>query len=312
MKKVLIIDDVHSVLNDRLEALGYQVIYKPEAKREEILDLIRDAYGLIVRSKTTTDKEMLDLATNLKFIGRCGAGLDLIDIDYARSIGVELVNAPEGNRDALGEHALGLSLALINNMFRSAREISGGQWFREANRGVEISSLTVGVLGIGFMGEAFARRAAALGARVIGLDHVKTGYSSDWITEVNEEQFKKETDLFSIHIPLDESNHHFVNTEYIDSFEKNIWLINTARGPVLDTVGLIKGLNSGKIKGAALDVWENEKLATHTKEQQEQFRFLNQHPDVLLTPHVGGWTFESYFKISDVLADKIEALGFHI
>ena len=307
MKNILIVDDLHPIFIEQVEALGYTCNYKPTIKLDEVLAMIANYEGLMVRSKFQVDRAFLDAATNLKFIARAGAGMDNIDEAYAAEKGVTLVNAPEGNRDAVGEHAVGMLLSLMNNLNRADAEVRAGLWQREANRGYELKGRTVGIIGYGHMGQSFARKLKGFEVNVIAYDKYKTGFSDAYAREVSMEEIVKHSEVLSLHIPLTPETNGLVNDEYLYHFRKPIFLLNTSRGKVVQTQAVLNAIKQGKILGAGLDVLEVEKFPALG--EQPWFDELKQSDKVLLSPHVAGWTFESYRKISEVMANKIRMLS---
>ncbi|MFP4023807.1 MAG: NAD(P)-dependent oxidoreductase [Thiohalospira sp.] len=307
--KVLFVDSTHPILHEKLSNAGFYCDYKPEISEEEIVKKISEYSGLIIRSKIKIDKTIIDKAPNLKFIGRVGAGLENIDTKYAESKGIKCFNSPEGNRDAVGEHALGMLLCLLNNMLKADGEIRNGQWIREGNRGIEIKGKTVGIIGFGNMGSAFAQRLKGFEANVIAYDKYKFNYSNDFVTEKTLNDIFNETDILSLHVPLTDETHFMVDDKFIHHFKKNIYIINTARGKVIKTDDLVKNLQSGKVKGAALDVLEYERTSFESLHSDEKlpaaYNYLINSNHVVLTPHIAGWTHESNIKLSEFLADKI-------
>lgn len=302
--KILIVDDLHPAFKDRAVQLGYEVDDLPKITRAETLAAIAGYDGIAVRTKFRIDKELMDAAPNLKFVARAGAGLDNIDEAYANEKGILLINAPEGNRDALGEHAVALLLSLVNNLRKADVEIRNGIWDREGNRGWELKGKTVGIIGYGFMGSSFAEKLSGFGMRVIAYDKYKTGFSDAYAQECSMEEIVKHSDVLSLHIPLTAETRQMVNEEYLYHFKKNIFFINTARGEIVSTKAVLSGLQSGRILGAGLDVLEAEKFPGLG--EQSWYDELKASAKVILTPHIGGWTFDSYRKISEVLADKLE------
>ncbi|MTI30670.1 phosphoglycerate dehydrogenase [Cytophagales bacterium RKSG123] len=299
---------MHSSIVPLLEEVGLEVSYQPKIKRSELIAQIEDYDGLIVRSKTNIDKEVLAQAGKLKFIGRAGAGVDKIDLQEVKRLGVQLINAPEGNRDAVAEHAMGMLLGLLNNMYQANEQVKSGIWDREGNRGIELKGKTVGVVGYGYMGRAFARRLSAFGCEVMAYDRYKSNYGDEYGREVSLEELHDKADIVSFHFPLTEENRFSIDTAYLNSFKKPIFLINTARGEILRLEDLISSLKSGKVIGAALDVLENEKFHKLSPAQKQALDWLAKSNRVLFTPHVAGWTHESYYKLNKTLADKIRAL----
>jgi D-3-phosphoglycerate dehydrogenase len=303
---ILIVDDLHPIFIEQTEALGYICDYRPFIKLDEALAIIANYSGLVVRSKFQVDRAFLDTATHLKFIARAGAGMDNIDEAYAKEKGVLLINAPEGNSDAVGEHALGLLLSLMNNLKRGDAEVRAGQWQREANRGYELKGRTVGIIGYGHMGQSFARKLKGFGVDVLAYDKYKTGFSDGYAREVSMEEIVKHSEVLSLHVPLTSETKGLVNDEYLFHFRKPFFLLNTSRGKVVQTQAVLNAIKQGKILGAGLDVLEVEKFPALT--EQDWFSELIQSGKVLLSPHVAGWTFESYRKISEVMAAKIKNL----
>jgi D-3-phosphoglycerate dehydrogenase len=312
MSLCLVIDEMHPSLPEYMEPLGVTLHYRPELTAAEVpAALAAHPYdGLMVRSKLRVTAELLSQASQLRYVARAGAGVDNIDEEAMAAAGVTLLNAPEGNRDAVGEYAVGLLLALFRNIVRADQEVHASQWRREANRGEEIGGKTIGLLGYGHMGQAFARRLSVFGCTVLAHDHDPAVRADKYATLVSLTELQQRAEVLSLHIPYSTANHHFVNAELLQNFQKPIWLLNTARGEVLDHAALVQSLQSGQVRGAALDVLENEKLGTLNAEQQARFHFLTNAPNVLFSPHVGGWTFQSYRRINEVLAGKIkEFLG---
>ncbi|RFZ92960.1 phosphoglycerate dehydrogenase [Mucilaginibacter conchicola] len=304
---ILIVDDLHPAFMEQAQAFGYTINYQPDMKLDAAKAIINDYDGLVIRSKFQVDKEFLDLATNLRFICRAGAGMDNIDEDYAVAKGVILINAPEGNRDAVGEHGVGMLLSLMNNLNRSDAEVRDGKWLREENRGYELKGRTVGIIGYGNMGQAFAQRLSGFGVEVIAFDKYKTGFSDRYAREVSMEQIVKHADVLSLHIPLTRETNGMVDDEYLFHFRKPIFFLNLARGKVVKTQAVLNAIKQGKILGAGLDVLEVEKFPALG--EQQWFDELRASGKVLLSPHVGGWTFESYRKISEVMAQKLGEIG---
>ncbi|MDF7811219.1 NAD(P)-dependent oxidoreductase [Hymenobacter sp. YC55] len=308
MSLCLVIDEMHPSLPEYMQEIGVTLHYHPELKAAEVpAALAAHPYdGLMVRSKLRVTTELLAHGPHLRYVARAGAGVDNIDEEAMAAAGVTLLNAPEGNRDAVGEYAVGLLLALFRNILRADHEVRAGQWRREANRGEEIQGKTIGLLGYGHMGRAFARRLSAFGCTVLAYDHDPTILPDEYAALVSLAELQDQAEVFSLHIPYSAANHHFVNEALLQGFRNPIWLLNTARGEVLDHAALVQSLQSGQVRGAALDVLDNEKLATLNPEQQARFSFLSTAPNVLLSPHIGGWTFQSYRRINEVLAGKLK------
>lgn len=302
--KILIVDDLHPAFKNGATALGYQVDDLPNITRAETLASIANYEGIAVRTKFKIDRELMDAAPGLKFIARAGAGLDNIDEAYAKERNIQLMNAPEGNRDAVGEHAVGMLLSLMNNHRKADIEIRNGIWDREGNRGWELKGRTVGIIGYGFMGSSFAKKLAGFDVRVIAYDKYKTGFSDAYGTECSMEEIVKYSDVLSLHIPLTKETRQLVDEEYLRHFRKEIFFLNTARGEIVNTKAILEALKAGKILGAGLDVLEAEKFPNLA--EQSWYNELKASQKVILTPHVGGWTFESYRKISEVLTEKLD------
>lgn len=303
---ILIVDDLHPIFIKQVEALGYTCDYQPTIKLEEVLAILPQYEGLVIRSKFQVTAEIIDMATDLRFIARAGAGMDNIDEAYAIKRGITLINAPEGNMDAVGEHAVGLLLSLMNNLNCGDAEIRDGLWQREANRGYELKGRTVGIIGYGHMGQSFARKLKGFEVNVIAYDKYKTGFSDNYVREVSMEEIVKHSDVLSLHVPLTSETNGLVNDEYLFHFKKPIFLLNTSRGQVVEAQAVLNGIKQGKILGAGLDVLETEKFPALA--EQPWFEELKNSSKVVLSPHVAGWTFESYRKISEVMAAKIKNL----
>lgn len=266
---------------------------------------IADYDGMIIRSKFKVDRAFLDKAKRLKFVGRCGAGMENIDLEAAREKGVKCFNSPEGNRDAVGEHALGILLSLMNKVVQADKEVRSGTWDRLRNRGTEIGGKTVGILGYGHMGSAFGQKLKGLSCEVIAYDKYKTGFSTRQVHEVELEEFFRKTDVLSIHMNLTEETVGMVDGDFFSKFEKDIYLINTARGPIVPLSELLAAIESGKVIGAALDVLEYEGLNFEELDSIPVLEELYKSEKVILTPHVAGWSHESNVKMASILAEKI-------
>ena len=305
-KRILIVDDLHPAFKEEAIRLGYEVDDEPKITRQETLDKIAAYEGLAVRTKFRIDAEVFAAAPNLKFVARAGAGLDNIDDKIAFERNIKLINAPEGNRDAVGEHAIGLLLSLMNKFRAADMEIRNGIWDREGNRGYELKGKKVGIIGYGFMGQSFARKLAGFEVDVMAYDKYKTGFSDTFAREVSMEEIVKHSDILSLHIPLTSETRQMVDDEYFFHFKKPIFFVNTARGEIVNTQAVLNNLDTGKILGAGLDVLETEKFPALG--EQSWYKALKANEKVILTPHVGGWTFDSYRKISEVLAEKLKSL----
>lgn len=305
--KILHLDENHPLLIEGLEALGYENHTDYTSSKEVILSKIADYQGLIIRSRMPVDAEFLTKASKLKFIGRVGAGLENIDLDKAQELNIRLFNAPEGNRNAVGEQALGMLLSLLNHLNRVDKEVRGGVWKREENRGIEIEGKTVGIIGYGNMGKAFAKKLKGFDCEVICYD-IQGGVGDDNARQVGIMEFKKRVDILSLHTPQTPQTINMINSEFINGFHKSFWLINTARGKSVVTQDLVEALKSKKILGAGLDVLEYEKASFENlfgDDMPEAFQYLIQADNVLLSPHIAGWTIESKIKLSQTILDKI-------
>lgn len=305
---ILIADEMHPSLFAMLDKAGFLYDYKPAISRAELMASLAPYAGLIIRSKTTVDEELLSQAPNLRFIGRAGAGLDLIDLDAVKRRDIAVFHAGEGNRDAVAEHTVGMLLALLANILKADREVRQGMWNREGNRGYELGNLTVGLIGFGNNGRATAQRLSGFGCRVLAHDKFLTHYGGTLAQESTMAEIMAEADVLSLHIPLTDDTRMMVNDAFIDQFAKPFYLINIARGEIVSLEAVVRGLQRGKIRGACLDVLENEKLTKLTPVQQAAFDYLRQSDRVVLTPHVAGWTHESYMRINEVLVRQIQGL----
>lgn len=307
--KVLFADRVHDVLQNDLEASGFTCLNYEGASYESILAIASEIDGLIIRSRFPVDKAFLDHCHNLMFIGRSGAGMENIDVPYCEQKGIVLFNAPEGNRDAVGEHAVGMILSLFNKIHTANQEVKNGIWLREENRGIELGTKTVGIIGFGNNGSAFAKKLSGFGCRIVAYDKYKTGYGNEFVVEAPLEEIFNECDVISFHIPQNEETLFMADDHFFKQFRKPIHVINLARGKIIKTSALVKGLEDGSILGACLDVLEFEKSSFENMfdnaSMPDDFSYLLHSNKVLLSPHVGGWTTESYYKLSKVLADKI-------
>ena len=308
--KVVSIDTVHSILEERLTKAGFNCVDATSLSREACIPIISDASGIVVRSRFPMDADFLSHAQQLKFIARSGAGMENIDEEYTEQRGVKLYNAPEGNRNAVGEHALGMLLALFNKMHTADRDIRQGKWERERNRGVELDGKTVGLIGFGNNGQAFAKKLRGFDVKVLAYDKYKSGFGTADVEEATMNDIFQQADVLSFHIPQTDETRFMANAEFFQSFVKSIFVVNLSRGKIIKTAALVEALKSKKVLGAALDVLEYEKTSFESFFEQNlspEFHYLLSADHVILSPHVGGWTHESYFKLSDVLADKILA-----
>jgi D-3-phosphoglycerate dehydrogenase len=306
--KVVFLDTVHPILAERLTLAGYHCQEASHLSKEQCLESIKDAHGIVIRSRFTMNEEFLQFAPNIHFIARSGAGMENIDESYCKKRNIQLFNAPEGNRNAVGEHALGMLLSLMNKLHTADREVRGGKWDREGNRGVELDGKTVGIIGYGNNGSAFAKKLRGFDVKLMAYDKYKKGFGDHFVMECTLNALLKNADVISLHIPQNKETLWMINDAFFQKVQKPIYFLNLSRGKIVETSALVRALKSGKVLGAGLDVLEYEKSSFESfyeQELPEDFKYLLTSDQVLLTPHVGGWTKESYFKLSDVLADKI-------
>lgn len=308
--KALIIDSVHTILNEKLNMAGITCDYLPKIEKRKVFEIIADYEILILRSKLIVNKALIDIAKKLKIIGRVGAGMENIDTEYAQRIGIKCINSPEGNRNAVGEHCLGMLLSLSNKFKKSNTEIKAGIWEREKNRGFELANKTIGIIGYGNMGSAFAEKLKGFNCKILSYDKYKNNYGNNLVKESSLEELFEEADVLSLHVPLTDETEFMVENNFINRFKKKIVLLNTARGKVVKTADLVDSLKTGKIIAVGLDVLEYEDYSFEnffSKELPDDFKYLCNQDNVILTPHIAGWTIESKVKLSEVIADKIIA-----
>jgi D-3-phosphoglycerate dehydrogenase len=306
--KILHIDSNHSLLWDELQAAGFQNEADFTSSKETIEAKIANYHGIVIRSRFKIDKNFIDKATHLQFIARVGAGLESIDCDYAISKNIQLIAAPEGNSNAVGEQALGMLLSLFNNLNKADKEVKNGQWNRESNRGYELDGKTIGIIVYGNMGKAFAKKLRGFDVEVLCYD-ILTNVADTNAKQVSLEEVQQKADVLSLHVPWTPLTDKMVNTSFINAFQKPFWLLNLARGKCVVTSDLVAALQSKKILGAGLDVLEYEKLSFENlfdeDTKNEAFEYLRKADNVLLTPHIGGWTFESHEKLAQTIVNKI-------
>lgn len=309
--KILHLDSNHPLLWQQLEAAGFHNEEDFTSSKEEIEAKIQNYHGIVIRSRFKIDSTFIDKATQLQFIARVGAGLESIDCDYATSKGIHLIAAPEGNKNAVGEHALGMLLSLMNKLNRADRMVREGKWIREGNRGFEIENKTVGIIGYGNMGKSFAKKLQGFDVNVLCYD-IQENVGDQYATQVSLEVLQAEADVLSLHIPWTPDTDGMVNAMFINSFTKPFWFINTSRGKNVVTADVVEALKTGKILGAALDVLEYEKLSFENlfidTVKPDAFSYLLEAENVLLTPHIAGWTYESHEKLAQTIVDKIKAV----
>lgn len=309
-RKILFIDEPHPLLIDMLHAQGFDCCCMYHAGLDTLLSAVTDACGVVLRSRIRIDSVFLDAAPQLQFVARLGVGVEHIDLEAAAARGIEILTSPEGSKDTVAEHALGMLLMLMNNLGRAHQQVREGAWIRAGNRGVEIKGKTVGILGYGNMGKALAQRLAGFDARVVVFDKYKTNYSDAFAEEVDLETLQVASDILSIHIPYTVENHYFINEAFLSAFKKPIFLVNTARGLVLETAALVEALKQGRVLGAALDVIEYEERSFEHLDPltlPEPFQYLRTSDNVVLTPHIAGWSFESNEGHARVIAEKIQS-----
>lgn len=312
IEKVLITDEVHPKLIEDLSSLGIAVDYFPEITLSEVKKIVAPYQGIIINSKIIVDRAFLADANALKFVARLGSGMEIIDPEAAREKGIQVFNSPNGNCDAVAEHAIGMLLALANNLVRANHEVKQLDWQREKNRGFEIGGKTIGIIGFGHTGSSLARKLSGFDLRILAYDKYLTNLPSgfDFGELVDLETIQNEADIVSFHVPLTTETRHMANNAFFQSFRKSIVLINTSRGAVVKTEDLIENLKNNKIIFAGLDVFENEKPETYTTKEVAMYKSLYNSENVLVSPHVAGWTKESKYKLSAILFQKIRAYFF--
>ncbi|MEO1514428.1 MAG: NAD(P)-dependent oxidoreductase [Bacteroidota bacterium] len=307
MKKVLITDGVHPLLAEGLQSMGFHCDYHPQITLAEVRQIVGQYDGLIINSKITVDVPLLEAGKKLRFVGRLGSGMEIIDQPAARERGVAVLNSPEGNRNAVAEHALGMLLALNNKLLVADREVRANVWRREQNRGREIMGSTVGLIGFGHTGSSFAQKLVGMGVRILAYDKYKTNYTANFpqVEPVSLASLCQNADIISLHLPLTVETRQWIDADFLSGCKQGAILLNTSRGPIVKTADLVQALKDGQLGGACLDVFENERPATFDASENALYDSLHRLPNVILSPHVAGWTAESKRRLASVLLEKI-------
>jgi len=303
--KIIITAPVHPFLLDTLEEKGYTIQYEPAISHEALMNCIDTAHGLIVTTRLKIDASILSKANELKWIGRIGSGMELIDTEFAATKNIQCVSSPEGNRTTVGEHALGLLLSLMNRIHSAYQEVKEGKWIRDANRADELTGKTVGIIGLGNTGSAFAKVLSGFDVEILAHDIYKTGFETTQIKAASLEMIQEKADVISLHLPLTHLTHHYANTAFFNRLQKKPYFISTCRGSVTETTAVLEAIQNQQIRGVGLDVLEKEPISLHTGQEMAVLEALMQHPNCIITPHIAGYSHEAYYKMSKLVLEKL-------